>query len=213
VAREALENVVLAPRCKQLAVGRLETEKAQNLPTLVYVEPAQIPIEGIFPARTLSQVKPRTRQSPQLTQPSDGTVTRSAKTAHVMLANFSEETLTVPKHTVLGIAQQVSEDLIDKTNAESESDTNKPLKRQKNEALYKKLLPGKLDFVVEHRAGKKMTHVNALSRHVGAIVQGGTLEKEDVLREQTKDAFRLKQNPGTYASGKGVLLGRRWCFI
>jgi hypothetical protein len=35
-----------------------------------------------------------------------------------MLANFSEETLTVPKHTVLGIAQQVSEELIDKINAE-----------------------------------------------------------------------------------------------
>jgi len=37
-----------------VAVARLEAEKAQNLPPLVYVEPAQIPIEGIFPARTLS---------------------------------------------------------------------------------------------------------------------------------------------------------------
>ena len=51
---KALKNVVLAPWCKQVAVARLETEKAQNLPPLVYVEPAQIPIEGTFPARTLS---------------------------------------------------------------------------------------------------------------------------------------------------------------
>jgi len=70
---KALENVVLAPRCKQVAVARLETEKEQNLPPLVYVEPAQIPIEGIFPGRTLSQVKPSTRQSTQLTQARDET--------------------------------------------------------------------------------------------------------------------------------------------
>ena len=51
---KALENELMAPRCKQIAAARLETEKAQNLPPLVYVEPAQIPIEGIFPTRTLS---------------------------------------------------------------------------------------------------------------------------------------------------------------
>jgi len=94
-----------------------------------------------------------------------------------MLANFSEETLTVPKHTILGIAQQVSEELIDKINGESESDSDRPLTRKKNVVLYKKLLPRKLDFVVQHHAGKKMAHVDALSRHVGAVVQGGTLEK------------------------------------
>jgi len=51
---KASENIVLAPRCRQVAVARLQTEKERNLPPLVYVEPAQIPIEGIFPARTLS---------------------------------------------------------------------------------------------------------------------------------------------------------------
>jgi len=49
---KANENIVLAPRCRQVAVARLETEE-QNLPPLVYVEPAQIPIEGIFPAHSL----------------------------------------------------------------------------------------------------------------------------------------------------------------
>ena len=52
----------------------------------------------------------------------------------------------------------------------------------KEEALNQKLLPGKLDnladkegqkieFVVECRAGSKIGHVDALSRHVGAILQ------------------------------------------
>jgi len=59
------------------------------------------------------------------------TVTRSANTAYVMLANFSEEMLTVPKNIVLGVAQQVSEQLIDKINAESESDSDRPLTRKK----------------------------------------------------------------------------------
>jgi len=39
---------------------------------------------------------------------------RSPKTrAYVMLANFSDQTLTVPKSTVLGIAEEASEPLIE----------------------------------------------------------------------------------------------------
>jgi len=83
------ENIVLAPRCQQGAVARLETEKEQNLPPLVYVEPAQIPIEGIFKTQTLCRENPSTRQSSQLTQRRDETVTLSANTAYVTLANFS----------------------------------------------------------------------------------------------------------------------------
>jgi hypothetical protein len=70
-----------------------------------------------------------------------------------MLANFSEETLTVPKHTVLGIAQQVSE---------------------------------------EHHAGTRVAHVDALSRHVSTVVQGGTPEKDDILRHIKDLKARLK---------------------
>ena len=127
-------------------MARLETEE-QNLPPLVYVEPAQIPIEGIFPARTLSRVNASTRQSSQLTQRSDATVTRSANTAYDMLANFSEETLTVPKRTVLGIAQQISEKTINEINRENEPETYKRKMGKRNEALYRKLLPGKLNHL------------------------------------------------------------------
>ena len=54
-----------------------------------------------------------------------------------------------------------------------------------------------LDFVVEHRAGSKIGHVDALSRHVGAILQEGILDRKNIFQEQTKDAFCTKQNPGT----------------
>ena len=56
-----------------------------------------------------------------------------------------------------------------------------------------------LYFVVEHKPGSKMCHVNALSRHV-SVAHANALDKENVLREQEKDAFCIKQAPGTYRS-------------
>jgi len=67
-----------------------------------------------------------------------------------MLANFSEEALTIPKKTVLGVAEQIAEPLVNRINAASKSDTNspaKPRRKRKNEALYSKLLRGKLDHL------------------------------------------------------------------
>jgi hypothetical protein len=43
-----------------------------------------------------------------------------------------------------------------------------------------------LDFVVEHKKKKKIGHVDALSRHVGSIAQGVTLDRESILQEQEK---------------------------
>jgi len=54
--------------------------------------------------------------------------------------------------------------------------------------------------VVEHKPGSKMGHVDALSRHVGSVARGNALDKENVLREQEKDACCTKQAPGTYRS-------------
>ena len=67
-----------------------------------------------------------------------------------MLANFSNEPLVVPKATVLGTAEEISEPLVDCINARCESgvySTTKPLRRKKHEALYNKLLKGKLDHL------------------------------------------------------------------
>jgi hypothetical protein len=36
-----------------------------------------------------------------------------------MLANFSSEELTIPKATILGVAEEVSESLVDKINIQA----------------------------------------------------------------------------------------------
>ena len=59
-----------------------------------------------------------------------------------------------------------------------------------------------LDFVVEHRTGSKIGHVDAPSRHVGAILQEEILDRKNIFQEQAKDAFCTKQNPRTYKSKK-----------
>ena len=43
-----------------------------------------------------------------------------------------------------------------------------------------------LDFEVEHRTGRKIGHVDALSRHVTVIIPEYSLDKENIKREQEK---------------------------
>jgi len=57
-----------------------------------------------------------------------------------------------------------------------------------------------LDSVVEHRAGSKIGHVDALSRRVGAITNPDPLSRESVQQEQRKDALCRRQKPGIYHS-------------
>jgi hypothetical protein len=80
----------------------------------VCVDPAYIPTEGILPARALTRVECST--SDQAAH--DVRLTRWLPShlmrACVMLANFSDQTLTVPKSTVLGIAEEMSEPLVGK---------------------------------------------------------------------------------------------------
>jgi len=42
------------------------------------------------------------------------------------------------------------------------------------------------DFVIEHKAGTKISHVDALSLHVGAIMEDRLPDKERFLEEQKK---------------------------
>jgi len=67
-----------------------------------------------------------------------------------MLANFSSEPLVVPKVTVLGVAEEISESLVDRMDPKCKSGLDTPVKphrQKKNEALYCKLLQGKLDHL------------------------------------------------------------------
>jgi hypothetical protein len=93
-------------------MGRLEAEKEQSLAPLVCIEPVQIPIEGIFPACALSRVEQSARQSDVLSQHGRELI-GSRNSPYVMVANFSGKELTLPKSTVLGAVEEVSEPLID----------------------------------------------------------------------------------------------------
>ena len=57
-----------------------------------------------------------------------------------------------------------------------------------------------LDFTFEYRAGKKIPHVDALSRHVGAVLNDKKERRVVVHDEQAKDKFCQSLNPGTYQS-------------
>jgi hypothetical protein len=80
-----------------------------------------------------------------------------------MLANFSNEELTIPKATILGVAEEVSEFLVDKINipAEFKADNpTRPPRIKRNEAFYNKLLLGKLD----HLTSEDRQHIEPILR-------------------------------------------------
>ena len=78
------------------------------------IEPEHIPIEGVLPARALTRVECSPSKTSLIKSQAVHMVARSPNTrANVMLANFSDQALTVPKSTVLGIAEEASEPLID----------------------------------------------------------------------------------------------------
>jgi hypothetical protein len=65
-----------------------------------------------------------------------------------------------------------------------------------------------LDFTVEHRAGKKNPHVDALSRHVGAVLDDRNLRREVVRDEQAKDKFCQSLKPGAYQSKREFFIDK-----
>jgi hypothetical protein len=95
-----------------------------------------------------------------------------------MLANFSDEELIFPKATVLGVAEEISESLVDRVNAKVEANStgpSKPPRKRKNEALYNKALQGKLD------------HLNPEDRkHIEPVL----MKFASVFHEETTNDFK-----------------------
>ena len=103
------------------------------------IEPTHIPIEGVLPARALTSVECGPSKTPLMTSRADHKAVRSPNTsAYVMLASFSDETLTVPKSTVPGIAEEASQPLIDRINQIKELNSDSPLRphRKRKMKLY-----------------------------------------------------------------------------
>lgn len=135
------ENKTIAPRCRQIFSGRLETGQTLKHPPLVCVDPAQVPIEGIFIARGLSRVRPRADETSRVMSKDDHSGVRARNScALVMMVNFSEEPLTIPKATFLGVAEEISENLVDRINQGDVEATHSRVGVRKNRALYNKLL-------------------------------------------------------------------------
>jgi hypothetical protein len=112
---KAKENITIAPRCRQIVMAKLESEQNQEPPPLVCVEPAQVPVEGVLSARKVTRVVLNSHQPLRLTSSREHAATRSPNScAYIMVANFTDESLTLPKATVLGIAEEISESLVDK---------------------------------------------------------------------------------------------------
>jgi hypothetical protein len=83
-------------------IGKLELEQEQEPPPLVCIEPAHIPIEGVLPVRGLTREECSPNKTTLMTSQADHKADRSPNTSvYVMLANFSNLTLTVPKSTFL----------------------------------------------------------------------------------------------------------------
>ena len=142
---KSIEDTVIEPRSRQIVLGRLDTTKKEKLPTVVCVEPAVVPIHGIHPARVLTRVQARPNR--RIASPQGRIVSEAARNcACVMITNFSDEALTVPKATVLGVAEEMSESVVDRINTVRQSGVNTS-RGGRNVELYHKLLKGKLDHL------------------------------------------------------------------
>jgi hypothetical protein len=51
------------------------------------------------------------------------------------------------------------------------------------------------DFLIEHKPGTRIRHADALSRHVGVVLEDGLPSKEKIFAEQSKDHFCNVQKP------------------
>lgn len=100
----ATRNFTIEPRCRQIIDGRVDVGNLQDPPALVCIEPACIPVEGILATRGLTRVQLKTpdlcRETSLASRSADALRSRCAD---VMVANFSEEALTISQATVFDL--------------------------------------------------------------------------------------------------------------
>jgi len=138
--------------------GQVGLGKGERISVPCIIEPATIPVQGVISARAMTRVGTKELDQTQLTSPPrQASTDASASNVYVMLANFSQEELTLPKATGLGLAEEVSETLIYQINIGKQLYTESPTRPQRktrNEDLYKKLLGGELDILTKN--GKQL---------------------------------------------------------
>jgi len=84
----------------------------------VCLEPALISIEAILSARVLTRVESVTPPSSKVkSQTGCVEIGQRVNRPHVLVANFSDEPLSIPKCTVIGVAEPVSENMVNLVNS------------------------------------------------------------------------------------------------
>jgi hypothetical protein len=85
-----------------------------------------------------------------VTSEDDHSVTRTQSRCVCQVTNCSSEELTIPKGTILVVAEEISEPLVDGINAGNGSESGlmtSQQRKRRNMALNQKLLQGKLDHL------------------------------------------------------------------
>jgi transposase InsO family protein len=194
------ETVTITARTRQLVRGKLVGNKHERRPSLVCVEPAQIPIQGVWAARGLAFVTEKNHGNQLI----DGKVLAShvdgarheLKTPHgndvttethghstqivlgetvVMLANFSDENIELPKATIIGIAEEVSEPLIVSANEEKQIALEN----------HTKSVEGKLKF--QKYASEKLAHLSHAERK---CIEPVLVKYAHVFHDEQSNEFR-----------------------
>jgi hypothetical protein len=132
---KTMETVRLAPRANKIILGELNLQKHQENPLVVCLEPARLPFEGLLVARRVSRLFRQARRTklPQelaALEVKDRPPTRetSKPLLNVLVVNFTEEEIELPKATVLGILEKMSEPLISANSIEQSE--GRPRKRK-----------------------------------------------------------------------------------
>ena len=115
-----------------------------------------------------------------------------------MLPSISIEPLTIPKATILGLAEEASEELINK-NAKTVYSVNtptNPLRKKMFNKVYEKLLLGKFD----HLTPEDRQHIEPVQRkyaHVFRDEESNDFKETIVIEHQTLvgDANRIRRPP------------------
>ena len=125
-----------------MLVRRGEFPKRQEAPPLLCVESAQLPHEGVLAARELSLVHTSGRRDETRVTSRDACLSKLSTSCrrdlvHVMLANFSQEEIVLPKATVIRFAEEISPSVVAAINDEGPSDlTADPHKRNGGRDVY-----------------------------------------------------------------------------
>jgi hypothetical protein len=149
------ESVKLTPRTKEMLIGRLVVPKRGSENPLVCIEPAQLPSEGILVARGISRIVPTQQFNQQKAEAArTGSDTSQGSdvekvAVHMIVVNVSHEEVELPKGTVLGVAQEVSETLVAAVNDGPVSEPRRGTPRVKIDASFRIYLNDKLSHLTQ----------------------------------------------------------------